>query len=200
MGGPRFDVPLLFATFSHPGLWGRGRFANFETNLNLGAITFKLISQPERLNMTLLDYLRERHKTVNALTLAEAKVVGIDYPLQKGWVEKYGSLELPDEIVDKLRAARKQRYSQKSYKKQKSKSAKRGYIAKPEKKPNQTMIREKSTKKDKRDRKDSLTKLVKTIFHAGCKDAKRLEEYLNKPHRSALHKEHAKNMAHMKSI
>ena len=150
--------------------------------------------------MTLLDYLRERHKTVNALTLAEAGVIGIDYPLQRGWVDKYGSLELPDEIVDKLRAARKQRYLQKSYKKQKSKSAKIGYNYKQEKKPNPSLARVKTTKKDKRERQDSLTKLVKTIVHEGCKDAERLAAHLNKPHRSALHKEHAKNMNHMKSI
>lgn len=125
--------------------------------------------------MTLLDYLRERHKTINALTLAEAVVIGIDYPLQRGWVDKYGSLELPDEIVDKLRAARKQRYSQKSYKTQKSKSAKRG-------KAKQYM--ERQTKKDKKDVSKSLTKLVTTIVYAGCKDARRLEEHLNKPHKS----------------
>lgn len=37
-----------------------------------------------RNTITLIDYLRERHPTVNALTAAEAKLLGIGYPLRAG--------------------------------------------------------------------------------------------------------------------
>jgi ribosomal protein L7/L12 len=144
--------------------------------------------------MKLIDYLRERHPRINALTRAEAGLLGISYPLVSGWVDRHGDMELSPEKAQELKDARAKRYAKKSYQKAKAKSVRRRKADNPA----QPLGRE--TKKQKAETQNSLTKLVKTIVHTGCKDAKRLEEHLNQPHRKALHKEHAKNMQHMKSI
>ena len=114
--------------------------------------------------MNLKDYLTERHPTVNALTSKEAKVIGIDYPLQGGWVAKYGELELPGEVVEKLRAARKATYESASYIKTKKKSAKRhkAQNAKPASKPIAKEKKAKPFKKDKDSRK-SMENLMSII-------------------------------------
>lgn len=148
--------------------------------------------------MNLTDYLRERHPTINALTRAEARVIGIKYPLQKGWAVKYASLELPDEIVEKLRKARADRYSQESYQKAKAKSQRAGENKqhKPAKdKRNKQLPRE--TKRQKRERLDSLTRLVKTIINQGCTDAEKLARHLN---RRPNQVDSARNNQHFKSI
>ena len=142
--------------------------------------------------MKLIDYLRERNKRINALTRAEAELIGISYPLESGWVCRHGDMELSHGKVNELREARAKRYEKKSYQKAKAKSISRRKV------DNQPLVRE--TKKQKVETKNSLTKLVKTIVNTGCKDAKRLEEHLNQPHRRALQKEHEKNIKHFKSI
>jgi len=53
------------------------------------------------MNLTLLEYLRMRHPTINALTRAEAGVLGIVYPLQSGWIESYNQ-EIPYEVCMEL--------------------------------------------------------------------------------------------------
>lgn len=76
--------------------------------------------------MTLNEYLRLRHPTVNALTFAEAKILGIKYPLPKGWVSVFGEYEIDDAIVAILHAAREERYQSARYQKQKRKSQSKG--------------------------------------------------------------------------
>lgn len=119
--------------------------------------------------MTLIEYLRERHPTVNSLTAFEARVIGIRYPLQHGWVSKYSSLELPDEIVAKLRSERQRRYQQQSYQKRRAK------VAKSKSKLDRKLDKETAT---------SLKKLVQNIVAQGCSDAQRLAQHLNKPHKA----------------
>jgi len=65
--------------------------------------------------MKLINYLQIRGKLSNALTRAEAKILYIDYPLEKGWLDKFGEIEIPDEIIIKLTKAREQRYKKSSY-------------------------------------------------------------------------------------
>jgi hypothetical protein len=75
--------------------------------------------------MKIIDYLRERHPSINSLTSAEAKILHIPYPLQKGWVSDYGKIELPTEIVRKLRIALVKRRNSESYLKNKQRSENR---------------------------------------------------------------------------
>lgn len=149
--------------------------------------------------MNLTDYLRERHPTVNALTQAEARVIGIKYPLQKGWATKYASLELPDEIVEKLRKARADRYEQESYQKAKAKSQRAGENKqhKPAKDKSESRSHPRETKKQKRERLGSLTRLVKTIINQGCSDSEKLARHLN---RRPNQVDSARNNQHFKSI
>jgi hypothetical protein len=58
-------------------------------------------------SITLEQYLRTKHPTINALTRIEANILGLEYPLKSGWVYKYGNLEIPSEILIKLNASRK---------------------------------------------------------------------------------------------
>ena len=60
--------------------------------------------------MNLIDYLRSRHPTVNALTRAEAEIIGLDYPLVKGWVDKYENLYVPEDMFLDLVRAKNKRY------------------------------------------------------------------------------------------
>lgn len=55
-------------------------------------------------NTTLLQYLRMKHATVNALTAQEAMWAGLEFPLKKGWVDRHGHEIIPDHMVDKLKA------------------------------------------------------------------------------------------------
>jgi len=77
------------------------------------------------MNLTLQQYLRIRHSTVNALTRVEAGILGINYPLESGWIESY-SEDIPHERLCELLAAREKRYASKSYKKSKAKSVRNG--------------------------------------------------------------------------
>ena len=76
--------------------------------------------------MTLNDYLRLRHPTVNALTFAEAKLLGIKYPLQKGWVSVFGKYEIAEDLIERLHEARENRYNSDKYQKAKNKSKAKG--------------------------------------------------------------------------
>ena len=77
-------------------------------------------------NLTLTEYLRIRHQTVNALTRAEAKILGIAYPLQTGWVGNYIE-DIPHEKLVELLAAKEKRYSSLSYKRSKAKKRKAAF-------------------------------------------------------------------------
>lgn len=76
--------------------------------------------------MKLLEYLRTRHPTVNALTKVEADIIGIDYPLMSGWVKIYGRIEVSENMVEALKKARNERYASESYKASKIKSVQNG--------------------------------------------------------------------------
>lgn len=62
--------------------------------------------------VSLWEYLRMRHPTVNALTAGEAKLLCIDYPLQAGWVEKHGENRISSGMVEKLNKIRQDRYAE----------------------------------------------------------------------------------------
>lgn len=76
-------------------------------------------------SMTLMDYLRHRHPTVNSLTMAEANIISIKYPLESGWVKKFGSINIYPETFERLEKARLARYESDSYKNKKSFSKKK---------------------------------------------------------------------------
>lgn len=60
--------------------------------------------------ITLYEYLKLRNSgKTPALTMAEANVIGIKYPLQKHWVRKHGNKKLSDQEVIKMLEALKQR-------------------------------------------------------------------------------------------
>ena len=118
--------------------------------------------------MNLIEYLRERHEFVNALTMSEAKIIGISYPLIRGWVGKYGSLELPDDIVIKLKKARADRYSKVAENKAKKK--------KKNASPNPLNM----TKAQKKELGYEISNLVKKIISNGCKDNDRMLEHLSR--------------------
>ena len=106
--------------------------------------------------MKLKDYLKKRNKSANALTLAEAKVIHINYPLEKGWVKTYGDIELSAETLEKLHQAKGQRYSQKSYKKSKAQSKRKGRLKKEKV--------HKATKSDIELLNDAKNKLVSAAY------------------------------------
>ena len=56
--------------------------------------------------MTLIDYLRFKHNSVNALNKKETEVLGINYPLEKGWVKEYGDMMLMTDTITRLKNAR----------------------------------------------------------------------------------------------
>lgn len=52
--------------------------------------------------MTLTAYLAQRGVKAKALTRGEATLLGIAYPLQKGWARKHGRMEIEDGMRAKL--------------------------------------------------------------------------------------------------
>jgi len=52
--------------------------------------------------MILSAYLVQRGKKAKALTRGEAALLGIPYPLQSGWPKRYGTLEIDDQLFDRL--------------------------------------------------------------------------------------------------
>jgi 5-methylcytosine-specific restriction endonuclease McrA len=55
--------------------------------------------------MRVIDYLKAKYGVHNPTTIlyAEGKVFGIKFPLQSGWLQKYGSLEITPDLADKLK-------------------------------------------------------------------------------------------------
>jgi len=54
---------------------------------------------------TLKDYLRTRtrgHSNLNALSMVEAGLIGIPYPLSKNWPKRYADLSIPDDVYEEL--------------------------------------------------------------------------------------------------
>lgn len=54
--------------------------------------------------MTLGQYLARRFTKSNALTLKEARLIGLCWPLDKGWVKRYSDVVIPDSAIDALDA------------------------------------------------------------------------------------------------
>lgn len=54
--------------------------------------------------ITVKEYLVSRFSKSNALTFKEAKVIGLPWPLKKGWPEKYGTTLISDDDLPKLTA------------------------------------------------------------------------------------------------
>ncbi|WP_323142761.1 hypothetical protein [Massilia phyllosphaerae] len=52
--------------------------------------------------MTLTAYLAQRGVKAKALTRGEATLLGIAYPLQKGWARKHGAMMIEDGMRAKL--------------------------------------------------------------------------------------------------
>lgn len=44
--------------------------------------------------MTLAEYLKQRNKNTNALTLREAGLIGLPWPLPRGWPKKFSAVEI----------------------------------------------------------------------------------------------------------
>lgn len=127
-----------------------------------------------RLEMNLLNYLRTRHRSVNALTRPEAVIIGLDYPLVRGWVDKYGSLEIPDEIVTKLKSARKERYAKVA-----SNKAKTFKKLQAKKKLISGVLTQ--SKSQKKKQSNEVERMVKNIIADGCSNQERMLAHLNKP-------------------
>ena len=77
-------------------------------------------------SMTLDQYLRLRHSSVLAITKAEAKLIGIQYPLKNGWIDRHGGMVLSREQVNELKNARENRYNSDKYQKAKNKIKAKG--------------------------------------------------------------------------
>lgn len=54
--------------------------------------------------ITVKEYLVNRFSKSNALTLKEAKIIGLPWPMKKGWPEKYGQTLIFDGDLPKLNA------------------------------------------------------------------------------------------------
>lgn len=54
--------------------------------------------------MTLTTYLAQRGVKAKALTRGEATLLGIAYPLQRGWARKYGAMIIEEEMLPRLAA------------------------------------------------------------------------------------------------
>jgi hypothetical protein len=52
--------------------------------------------------MTLTAYLAQRGVKAKALTRGEATLLGIAYPLQKGWARKHGGMKIEGEMLPRL--------------------------------------------------------------------------------------------------
>jgi len=61
--------------------------------------------------MTFLQYLQQRGKKAYSLTRIEAEMLGIPYPLEKGWVKRYSELEIDGNGWLNLTGARKRNKS-----------------------------------------------------------------------------------------
>ena len=59
--------------------------------------------------ITLKEYLDRRHATTISLTAAEAFLLGIPYPLQSGWVDRYVDLVIEEDLLNRLVTAREMR-------------------------------------------------------------------------------------------
>lgn len=67
--------------------------------------------------ITLEQYLKSRHTKVKVLTHAEAKILGIPYPLIKGWAIKYGNKAINQLTLEKLNTAKANKKKYKKYRK-----------------------------------------------------------------------------------
>ena len=54
--------------------------------------------------MTLTTYLAQRGVKAKALTRGEATLLGIAYPLQRGWARKHGTMIIEGEMLPRLAA------------------------------------------------------------------------------------------------
>lgn len=54
--------------------------------------------------MTLTEYLARRGVKAKALTRGEAALLGIAYPLQRGWARKHGAMMIAEGMVAQLMA------------------------------------------------------------------------------------------------
>jgi len=52
--------------------------------------------------MTLTAYLAQRGVKAKALTRGEATLLGIAYPLQRGWARKHGAMIIEEEMLPQL--------------------------------------------------------------------------------------------------
>lgn len=52
--------------------------------------------------ITLKVYLQERFSKANALTRREAEIIGLKWPMEKGWVKKFGSVEISQDKMGAL--------------------------------------------------------------------------------------------------
>ena len=74
---------------------------------------------------TVRDYLSSRFSKSNALTRKEALLIGLAWPLTKGWVERFGGVEIADDKVPKLLSIANVRASKKNADKAAHKESKR---------------------------------------------------------------------------
>lgn len=64
--------------------------------------------------ITVREYLEVRFSRANALTRKEALLIGLPWPLEKGWVKKHASVQIDDGAAHQLKAiadAQKARYN-----------------------------------------------------------------------------------------
>ena len=108
--------------------------------------------------MTLIEYLRIRHPTVNSITRAEANILGISYPLQAGWVYRYNE-DIPYETVCELVRKMNERKATVAYKQAKD-------MAKQKKSKNHV------------DSKCTIDSLATKLIKNGCLSKKENEQLL----------------------
>jgi hypothetical protein len=51
----------------------------------------------------LRDYLKWKNPKTNALTRAECMMLYLPWPLEQGWVKTYGDVNIPNEIIKRLK-------------------------------------------------------------------------------------------------
>lgn len=56
--------------------------------------------------MKLFEYLKKRNGSGNAISKLEARILGISYPLQKGWLADHALMDISDAMLRRLEAAR----------------------------------------------------------------------------------------------
>jgi hypothetical protein len=61
--------------------------------------------QARDIEMLLAQYLTERGVKELALTRAEAKILGLSWPLEKGWAFRFGQIRIDDSQLRLLRSA-----------------------------------------------------------------------------------------------